>query len=286
MATQEPSEKLRLGKVISNTVAFIGQNLIFLLVVGALFFVLPLILINLWAVWYWPKLAYQMGAYGGGPWSIVVNVGSYLASRLLAIAANFLGLAVLSRATMDDIRGVRPSVGGCIQTVLVHSLPIVGIGFALYLAVFFASLAVLRTGLLTPSEALAAFAVLMAPFIFWGLGISVAIPVAIQEGLGVRASMSRSRALTKGYRWSIFGLFLIVMVLAFMLRLAAWVFAAIFPPAFALVSVSVVIVNAIPNAVVSTIIWTVTSVAITATYIELRRIKEGSSVEDLAEIFS
>ncbi len=43
----------------------------------------------------------------------------------------------------------------------------------------------------------------------------VAVPVCVIEKQGVIASLSRSRALTKGYRWQIFGLFLLVMVIGF-----------------------------------------------------------------------
>ncbi|WP_146770246.1 hypothetical protein [Mesorhizobium hawassense] len=269
-----------MGKVINNTIRFIGRNLILSLVFGVVFFVLPLTLVNLWAVRFWPILAYLMGVYGGGsPWSIVANLGSALASGLLVIAANFLGFAVLSRAAIDDINGSRPSVGGCIQAALRHCLPIMGIGFAIYLLFFFASDAPLYTGFLTPSEGLA---VLIASFIFWGLGMSVAVPV--EERLGRGSSMSRSRALTRGYRWPIFVLFSIVFGLWFVTRVAL---AFMFRPRPDLItSISALIVGTIPSAIVSAITWTVTSIAITATYVELRRIKEGTSVEDLAEIFS
>jgi uncharacterized membrane protein len=165
-----------------------------------------------------------------------------------------------------------------------HDLPIVGTGFAIYLGFFFLSYAVSRTGLLTPSEGVAVFAVLATLCIFWGLGISAALPVAVHEGLGLRGSMSRSRVLTKGHRWPIFGLFLIVIVflLARQVGLAlAFVFAMT-----VVGSVSSYMVITIPVAIVSAIIWVATSVVITATYTELRHIKEGSSVEDLAEIFS
>jgi uncharacterized membrane protein len=207
-----------------------------------------------------------------------------LASGLLATALNFVGYAVLSRATIDGIKGDRPSVGGSIQAALRYSLPIVGIGFAIYLAVFFASYAMLRTGLLTPSEALAALAVLVAPFIPWGLRTSVAVPVAILERLGVRASMLRSRALTKGHRWPIFGLFLIVITL-FVVRQVGLALAVVFVLT-ALTPVSAFIVGSLLGALVWAMIWMLASIAITVTYMELRRIKEGASVGELAEIFS
>ena len=273
-ATQGQSEKLRLGKVINNTAAFLGRNLMLLLVFGVLFFVLPALLASLGTYWYWSRLP-LIGCGGEGAAEAFM-----LASVLLPTALNFVGYAVLSRATLDGIKGDRPSVGDCIQAALRYSLPIAGIGFAIYLAVFFAGYAMLRNGLATPSEALAAFAVIIAPFIPWGLGISVAVPVAIQEGLGVRASISRSRALTNGHRWPISSLFLVVIVL-FVVRQVA-----VLSVSTALTSVSALIVVALLDILVWAMIWMVTSIAITVTYIELRRIKEGASTGELAEMFS
>jgi hypothetical protein len=278
VVTQGQWEKLRLGKVINNTVSFIGRNLIFSLVVGALFFVLPALLASLGVFSYLSRLP---SIACGGQWAPEAFM---LASGLLATALNFVGYAVLSRATIDGIKGDRPSVGGSIQAALRYSLPIVGIGFAIYLAVFFASYAMLRTGLLTPSEALAALAVLVAPFIPWGLRTSVAVPVAILERLGVRASMLRSRALTKGHRWPIVGLFLIVITL-FVVRQVGLALAVVFVLT-ALTPVSAFIVGSLLDALVWAMIWMPASIAITVTYMELRRIKEGASVGELAEIFS
>jgi hypothetical protein len=283
-ATQGQSEKLRLGKVINNTVGFIGRNLILLLVVATLFFVLPLMLVNLWTVWYWPRLAFLGNVYGNGSSAVAANVGSALASGLLAAAPNFLGHAVLSRATVDDINGNRPSIGGCIQTALRHFLPIVGIGLVVYLVFFVARFAIFAAGLFIPYGGTVAFAILIVPCVMWGLGIAVAVPVAAKEGLGIDASMSRSRALTRGYRWPIFGLCSIALGLWFVTRVAL-ALAFVLTPAM-LTSVSALLVGTIPSALFSAIIWTVTSVAATAIYIELRRIKEDTGVDELAEIFS
>lgn len=282
--TQGQSEKLRLGKVISNTVAFIGRNLILSLAVGVAFFVLPLVLVDLWTFWYWPKLAYLADAYGNSPWAIVLNMGSALVSGFLGVALNLLGLAMLSKATIDNINGNRASIGGCIRTALRHFLPIVGIGLVIYLVYFVARFAMLAASLIIPYGGPIAFVILIAPCVMWGLGISIAVPAAVQESLGIDASMSRSRALTRGYRWPIFGLVSIVFGLVVALRLGLF-FGTGFAPV-AIASSSDAITGAIPRAVVSAIVWLVASVGVAVTYVELRRVKEGTSVEDLAEIFS
>ncbi|MGX9144053.1 hypothetical protein [Mesorhizobium sp. 128a] len=277
-------EKLRVGRVVSKTVGVIGRNVILSLAVSGVFFVLPLVLVDLWTFWYWPGLAYLAQAYGNSAWAIVLNMGSAMVSGFLGIAVNFLGLAMLSRAAIDDINGNRRSIGGCIRAALRHFLPIMGIGLVIYLVFFVARYVMFAAGLFIAYGGLAAFVVLTVPCVMWGLGISVAFPVAVQERLGIDASMLRSRTLTRGYRWPIFGLASIGFGLIVALRLGLF-FGTGFAPV-AIASSSDAITGAIPRSLVSAIVWLVTSIAVAVTYVELRRIKEGTSVEDLAEIFS
>jgi hypothetical protein len=112
------------------------------------------------------------------------------------------------------------------------------------------------------------------------------VPVLIQERLGVFGSMSRSRVLTKGSRWSLFGLLLVLFLAAIAIQMA---FALLFGFTFAITgSLSTVglVVGAIGSALVSTVVSTLMSVAIAVSYVELRQVKEGTSVDELAEIFS
>ena len=96
--------------------------------------------------------------------------------------------------------------------------------------------------------------------------------------------MSRSRTLTRGHRWPIFALLLIVIVL-FVVRQVGLALAFVFVLTV-LTPISVLVVVALLGALVWAMIWMLASTAITVTYMELRRIKEGTSVGELAEIFS
>ncbi|WP_348640382.1 ATP-binding cassette domain-containing protein, partial [Mesorhizobium sp. M2D.F.Ca.ET.226.01.1.1] len=72
-----------------------------------------------------------------------------------------------------------------------------------------------------PADAVGAgigLVLLIVPGIILWLGWSMAVPVLIQERLGVFGSMSRSRVLTKGNRWSLFGLFLILIIIAMVIQ--------------------------------------------------------------------
>ncbi len=125
------------------------------------------------------------------------------------------------------------------------------------------------------ASGLASIALLVPGIILW-LGWSVAVPVLIQERLGVFGSMSRSRVLTKGSRWALFGLFLILIIIAMVIQ-----------SVMAMVVVFVGgTVAAVVAALVQTVVSMVVSVATAVSYVELRQVKEGTSVEELAEIFS
>ena len=118
---------------------------------------------------------------------------------------------------------------------------------------------------------------LIVPGIILWLGWSMSMPVLIQERLGVFGSMSRSRALTKGNRWSLFGLFLILIIIAMVIQsgiLLVFVFSSR---------------NYRPQlgaALVQTMVSMVLSIAAAVSYVELRQVKEGASVDELAKIFS
>ncbi|WP_287364548.1 hypothetical protein [Mesorhizobium sp.] len=89
-------------------------------------------------------------------------------------------------------------------------------------------------------------------------------------------SMSRSRVLTKGSRWALFGLFLILMIITMVIQS---VMAAI-------VLLLDGIVADVAATMLSTVVSMVLSVATAVSYVELRQVQEGTSVDELAEIFS
>jgi uncharacterized membrane protein len=122
---------------------------------------------------------------------------------------------------------------------------------------------------------LAAIALLVPGIILW-LGWSVAVPVLVQERLGVFGSMSRSRVLTKGSRWALFGLFLILILVGMAIQLVLGTVIALFGG----------IIGAVLAALVSTVWSMMMSIAAAVSYVELREVKEGTSVDELAEIFS
>ncbi|MGR3780159.1 MAG: hypothetical protein ACU0DT_02710 [Albimonas sp.] len=110
---------------------------------------------------------------------------------------------------------------------------------------------------------------------------AVACPAVVIEGAGFRG-MRRSASLTKGYRWPIVGVLVVIGVASYALS-----FAAAFGGA-ALLRTGVdgmIVVAAIVNALAAAMMYGLSGVALALIYARLREIKEGVSVSDLAAVF-
>lgn len=117
---------------------------------------------------------------------------------------------------------------------------------------------------------------------------AVATPAVVEERSGPLAALSRSSDLTRGARWKIFGLFLVLFVLQ-------WLLAAIYGVLTAAVfSVDLndpgaggsTLAFFAMQAVVETVSAAVSGVVLASLYVELRDWKDGPAVETLADVFS
>lgn len=284
IASDRP-ERFRIGRVFSNTFSVIGRSLGPIAVIVGLFSTLPALVYNYWN---FTRLAgMPAGGVAAMERSAMASYGiiSLIAALVIFMLA-FLAQAALVRATVEDLNGKRRAVGDCIQIALRSFLPALGIGVVVFLAMVLAGFVMVMIASLIPFIGwLIGLAILIAAAI-WVLSISVAIPVMVQERDGVFGSISRSRALTKGSRWSIFGLFLIIGLIAAVIQGGFSLLFGLVVASTGGISATGVAVGAIGSSLVSTIFSTVVSVAIAVTYVELRQVKEGTSVDELAEIFS
>ncbi|RWP27402.1 hypothetical protein [Mesorhizobium sp.] len=291
--TLERPDKYRIGRVFSNSFAVIGRNPGLLVGLAALFSALPALVLNLWNYRNFAKLDFAdpESMAVADPSAILGNSLISMAFGLIYFALALLFQSSLVRATIEDLNGKRPAIGDCIQIALRCMFPTLGMGLVVFLTMILALVVTMFVaGMLIPVFGniivFIAFIALVVPGIMLFLGISVSVPVLIQERLGVFGSMSRSRVLTKGSRWSLFGLLLVLFLAAIAIQMA---FALLFGFTFAITgSLSTVglVVGAIGGALVSTVVSTLMSVAIAVSYVELRHVREGTSVDELAEIFS
>jgi len=119
---------------------------------------------------------------------------------------------------------------------------------------------------------------LLVPGIIAYVHFVVAVPVLVEERKGVFGSLARSSELTKGSRWQIFGLLVLVgiatAVLGWILRMIGGLGA------------ESIIVTAAIQAINSVISWLFSATMVAALYVELRVVREGGSRTELSAIFA
>ena len=256
-AALERPDRFRIGKVFNDTFAVIGRNPLLCLGLAVLFSGLPTLVFELWVQ---PLQASVGTGAANDATSGMMSRDSVISFGiwLISFALDLLLQSSLVRATIEDLNGKQPSIGNCITIAIGCLFPTLGIGL----------LTILGAGL--------GLVLLIVPGIILWLRWLVAVPVLVQERLGVLGSMARSKQLTEGSRWALFALFFIVLVAAVAMQMAL---------ASAVEPFGVVVV-AVLGTLVSTISSMVMSIAAAVSYVELRQVKEGTSVDELAEIFS
>lgn len=194
-----------------------------------------------------------------------------LFSWALGILIAALTQAVLTRATTAESDGRKAAFGECIAAAFRVVFPLAALMILLVLAVMFGLVLLIVPGVIL--------------YVMW----SVASPALIEEHTGVFGSFKRSQELTKGARWKIFGLLLIVLVVVWILEAAASL-AAI--QMVGLDGIRTAATGQLPLAytVVMLVISTLTNVfwgtVQASTYVELRRWKDGGAPEHLADVFA
>jgi hypothetical protein len=183
---------------------------------------------------------------------------------LLIGAVAFWGLAmmvaqaVVLYGTFQDMRGKPAHVGEGIVKGLARFFPILGLAICTMVAVAFG------------------FVLLVIPGIIFALMFYVALPVCVVERLGPIASMKRSAALTRGHRWKILG---ILIVIAGLSALGGAVVAAV-----------LTVVGGAKAMFIGRFVWQVimgafSAVVVAVIYHDLRSAREGIDVERMAAVF-
>ncbi len=176
---------------------------------------------------------------------------------LLRIVLQPLATGAVTYGVVQQVRGHHPPLGDCISVGLSRLLSVFAVG--------------LLSGLII---VLGLFAFCIPGLIFMAM-YYVAVPAAVIEQPGVMASLRRSSDLTDGYRWSIFGLAIIVGLLGG----AAGAFAEMLGVAAG------PLIGAILSAVAECVATAFGATAAAVAYYRLRLTKEGVDADQLAQIF-
>ena len=253
----------RVGTVFSRTWAVFSRNFLRFSVITAVAGL--------------PSLLFPAAA-AADPANPFRNLGWTLLALFLTIVLGTLSQAIVLYGAFQDMRGRPVSLSDCLNVGLGRFFPIVGLAISMGLAVMFASILLIIPGLIL--------------YMMW----IVATPVCVVERLGPFASMGRSRALTKGHRWKIFGLFLLILIPALIIgSILGVIVVAIFGTnglggGFTGGFLSVTTVLSTTMGHLFTLIWGAIwkafyAILAVVTYHDLRVAKEGVDTEQIAAVF-
>lgn len=202
-------------------------------------------------------LLLSLGAAGGGPAGAGRGALAGVSVVLWAVFS-VLGQAVIFYGAFQQMLNRSFAIGESLKRGLARFFPIIGLLICLTLGV----------GL--------GFVLLIIPGVILWVMWSVAAPVCVVEGEGPLASLSRSARLTKGNRWRIFGVVLVIDIVS---QLGQGVVQ------LGLSEAAGVLVGAIGTFLWMALAQTFSSIAVAVIYHDLRVAQEGIDVERIAAVF-
>jgi len=202
---------------------------------------------------------------GGDAETVGGAVRSFVAA-IVGVILEFLGQAVILYGAFQAMRGRRVIIGDAVRRGLSRFLSIVGVSILVSLGVF--------VGLI----------LFIIPGIILALRWSVALPACVVENLGPIAAMRRSADLTKGHRWQIFGLFVLIIVVA---MIAFGVIGALVGMGLlaAPETLGRLVLLGIVTVIITAIVTAYFNVVAAMIYHDLRVAKEGVGTEEIAAVF-
>lgn len=235
------------GSVVSGSLAIYIENFVALTMLG-LIFLAPLYLYYLVA----PDV------YAG----VLLGETGGVTSGLITFGSTVLGwffTPVIIYAVVNRMRGQPIDIGTAIPRGASRILYSIAAGIVTGIGIGLGFILILVPGLILAC--------------YW----FAAIPAAIIEKTGPFAAIGRSNELTKGYRWSIFGLIVIFGIVTIAIAGMAVFFISI-----DVLSVTVLIVL---EFIVTSLIFTFSTIATAYGYFLLTVEKDGADIDRIAEVF-
>jgi hypothetical protein len=187
--------------------------------------------------------------------------GDHLFLEFLLAISPLLGLVATGAVTygvFQSLRGKPVSFADCLTTGLLRLFPVLGVS--------------ILTGLVV----MGGLILFIIPGIIAYLMLYVAVPAAVVEQPGVMGALKRSRSLTEGSRWAVFGVVFLIGIISFaisyVLSLAFMTFTGL---TFVLV-----------QWVVQAFTTALAACSMTIVYYQLRSGKEQIDVDEIAAAFS
>lgn len=260
----------QMGRVFGQASGAIGSNPLAFLIIGLVFGAMPTVAFtSLNAMLTSRQL--QPGPNPNLLAESMLTLGLSLASLIVLVAVFAVVQGSLIKVTLAHDEGRQTGLGDVVGTALRAALPLAMLGIIMGVAetiglVFF-----------------------IVPGVILAMMWAVAAPALVAERRGIFGALGRSRALTKGLRWQILGLTLIILLIRWFFSALGLALVAIVGGGDAIFSFAA---NGFPwwylaiSVVTQTIDLVIVAALQTSLYVELLRVKEGPGTSNLAEIFA
>jgi len=240
----------RVGQVISKSLSIWLRNILFFLIMGILAHAPGLLLQLMFPVV--PDPQHPMNGLTAGVPAIINGVLTQLMT------------AIVTYGVIQQLRGQSIEFNAAFAAGLGRFLPVLLTALCAGILIGLATLAFIIPGI-----------ILM--MVLW-----VAVPACVGEKLGVGASLSRSAALTKGYRWQVFGIVLLLSVLSLV---AAFALGGIVGFGLAVAHVGLSSIAVIAQFAAGAVVGSLTATCAAVSYYYLRVAKEGVDIDQIAAVF-
>lgn len=241
----------RVGRVLGRSFGVLGRHFIQFLLV-------TIVPITPLAYVMGVEVASLVGVKEPDP-AVAVRIGVFVAAAVAFWGlAMMIAQAIVLYGTFQDMRGKPAPFGEAVIKGFARFFPIIGLAICTLLAVW------------------AGFLLLIIPGIMFAVMFYVALPACVVERLGPIASMKRSIALTRGHRWKIFGILILIVLLS---AIGGGVIAAV-----------LTIVGGPTAMLVGRFLWQAImgafgAVVVAVIYHDLRAAREGIDVDRMAAVF-
>ena len=187
----------------------------------------------------------------------VFMVANFVLAIVAGLFLNTIGEAFILIGAFQYLRGQPVVPSAALRRSLARFFPIVGFAILYTIALFFG------------------FILLIVPAIILFVMWTVALPACVVEGLGPIDCMRRSTELTRGYRWKILGIMILLLIIS-------WVVDSILN--------TIAAEGGIVAKTVITLLWTAAwwsywNCVLVMIYHDLRVVKEGIDTAQIAAIF-
>ncbi len=246
--TPSSGNDVTIGGILHTTIGVVTKNFVVLFVLTAIFYAPSLVV---------QYLQIEGTAAGQIDFNLLV-IGS-----IISIILQYALISAVTYTVYASLQGQSAGIGTSMAQGIRHMFPVILVS-------------ILATILMAVGLIL-----LIVPGIIVAIMLTVAVPAVVVERAGIFGSLRRSAELTKGYRWSIFGLFVVLVVIYFVIALvvgAVLGFAALSSGGISLVTVG-------SNWLISLIFGMLSAALAPVIYFKLRVAKEGLDLGDIASVF-